>query len=103
MPAKCSTAFIVIRANRLGDSAMVLGSFASGGILNRYGWNVICALAFVPVLVAIATLMLSEHRVWRSSDRNRRFLGDYQLSGNIQLLLSPHSAKRIGPVTKPSQ
>lgn len=43
--------------------AMVLGSFASGGILNRYGWTVICALAFVPVLVAIATLMLSERRV----------------------------------------
>ncbi|MCY1420612.1 Riboflavin transporter RfnT [compost metagenome] len=50
--------------------AMVLGSFASGGILNRYGWTVICALAFVPVLVAIATLMLSEHRV-RYSTKER--------------------------------
>ena len=46
--------------------AVVLGSLASGGILNRYGWTVICALAFVPVLVAIPTLILSEHRVWRS-------------------------------------
>ncbi|WP_421549168.1 MFS transporter [Pseudomonas sp. QD4] len=42
--------------------AVVLGSFASGGILNRYGWTIICALAFVPVLVAISTLILSEHR-----------------------------------------
>ena len=40
--------------------AMVMGSFASGGLLNHYGWEVICWLALPPVAVAAATLMASE-------------------------------------------
>lgn len=36
--------------------SMVVGSFASGGMLNRYGWSVICALAFIPLAFALLTL-----------------------------------------------
>lgn len=39
--------------------SMVLGSFASGGMLNRYGWGVICALAFIPLAVAVLTLLIN--------------------------------------------
>lgn len=38
---------------------MVLGSFASGDLLARYGWDVVCWLMFPPVLIAVATLALT--------------------------------------------
>ena len=36
---------------------MVVGSFASGGLLNSYGWEMVCWVAFPPLLVALATLL----------------------------------------------
>ena len=38
---------------------MVLGSFASGGILNAYGWSMVCWVALPPLLIAAATLWLT--------------------------------------------
>ena len=38
--------------------AMVLGSFASGGMLNHYGWELLCTLAFVPLLITALALTL---------------------------------------------
>ena len=35
---------------------MVVGSFASGGLLTAYGWGVVCAVAFPPLLLAVAAL-----------------------------------------------
>lgn len=36
--------------------AMVVGSFASGGLLTTYGWTLVCGLILPPVLVAAASL-----------------------------------------------
>jgi MFS family permease len=36
--------------------AMVIGSFASGGVLSRYGWNVVCLISFPPLLLAAGAL-----------------------------------------------
>ncbi|MDY7561370.1 hypothetical protein QN382_18335 [Pseudomonas sp. 10B1] len=43
--------------------AMVLGSFASGGLLNRYGWKVICGLAFLPLVLGLGTLLIDKYRL----------------------------------------
>jgi MFS family permease len=43
--------------------AMVLGSFASGGLLNRYGWKVICGLAFLPLVLGLGTLLIDRYRL----------------------------------------
>ena len=60
---QCHTSSEKNRVQALNDfvvfGAMVLGSFASGGMLNRYGWGVICALAFIPLAIAMMTLLLS--------------------------------------------
>jgi predicted MFS family arabinose efflux permease len=39
--------------------AMVIGSFASGGLLNSYGWSMVCWVAFPPLLVALLALWLT--------------------------------------------
>ncbi len=36
---------------------MAVGSFASGGLLTSYGWAVVCAVAFPPLLLAVAALV----------------------------------------------
>jgi predicted MFS family arabinose efflux permease len=38
---------------------MVLGSFASGGLLNSYGWSMVCWVAFPPLLIAAVTLWVT--------------------------------------------
>jgi MFS family permease len=38
---------------------MALGSFASGDLLARYGWEVVCWLMFPPVLIAVLTLIMT--------------------------------------------
>jgi len=43
---------------------MVVGSFASGGLLNAYGWNVVLWITLPPLLVALATL-------WRTGSFRR--------------------------------
>lgn len=35
---------------------MVIGSFASGGLLNSYGWQVVCWVSLPPLLIAAMTL-----------------------------------------------
>jgi len=35
---------------------MAVGSFSSGGVLARYGWDVILWISFLPVLVAAGVL-----------------------------------------------
>jgi predicted MFS family arabinose efflux permease len=35
---------------------MVVGSFASGGLLNHYGWQMVCWVALPPLLIAAVTL-----------------------------------------------
>ncbi|MXP63277.1 MFS transporter [Roseomonas sp. M0104] len=35
---------------------MVVGSFASGGLLNSYGWEMVCWVSLPPLLIAVATL-----------------------------------------------
>ena len=35
---------------------MVVGSFASGGLLTSYGWSVVCLVAFPPLLLALVAL-----------------------------------------------
>lgn len=35
---------------------MVIGSFSSGGLLNSYGWQVVCWVSFPPLLIAAMTL-----------------------------------------------
>lgn len=37
--------------------SVMIGSFASGGVLARYGWEVVCWLVFPPVAAAIAALL----------------------------------------------
>lgn len=37
--------------------SVAIGSFLSGDILMRYGWQVVCALAIPPVLAALAALL----------------------------------------------
>jgi len=37
--------------------AMVIGSFASGGLLATYGWALVCSLILPPVLMAAASLL----------------------------------------------
>lgn len=36
--------------------SMVVGSFVSGGLLNSYGWEVVCLISFAPLLLAALTL-----------------------------------------------
>ena len=36
---------------------MVIGSFASGGLLTHYGWTVVCLIAFPGLAVAALALM----------------------------------------------
>ena len=36
---------------------MVVGSFASGGLLTSYGWGAVCAVVFPPVLLAVVALV----------------------------------------------
>lgn len=36
--------------------SMVIGSLLSGGLLNSYGWQIVCLISFVPLLLATATL-----------------------------------------------
>ncbi|WP_018240716.1 MFS transporter [Ensifer sp. BR816] len=48
------------RVQSLNDFAvfgtMTLGSFLSGGLLTAYGWNVILALSFIPLVLALLAL-----------------------------------------------
>ncbi|MCK8783843.1 MFS transporter [Roseomonas sp. NAR14] len=48
------------RVQSLNDFAvfgsMVVGSFISGGLLNHYGWAVVCLVSIIPLLIAAATL-----------------------------------------------
>jgi predicted MFS family arabinose efflux permease len=37
-------------------SSMLVGSFASGGLLNAYGWEVVCLISMVPLLAAALVL-----------------------------------------------
>ncbi|KAA2212669.1 MFS transporter [Teichococcus oryzae] len=41
---------------------MVVGSLASGGLLNTYGWEIVCWVSFPPLLVALATLWIVRSR-----------------------------------------
>src|SRR3954452_23834631 len=36
--------------------SMVVGSFLSGGLLNSYGWEIVCLISFAPLLLAALTL-----------------------------------------------
>ena len=36
--------------------SMVVGSFVSGGLLNSYGWEIVCLVSFPPLLLAALTL-----------------------------------------------
>jgi MFS family permease len=49
------------RVQSLNDFAvfgmMVLGSFASGGLLTTYGWGTVCWVTFPPLLLAAAALV----------------------------------------------
>jgi MFS family permease len=38
---------------------MALGSFSSGGLLARYGWDVVLWVSFGPLMVAVAALSLA--------------------------------------------
>jgi predicted MFS family arabinose efflux permease len=38
---------------------MVVGSFASGGLLNHYGWEMVCWVALPPLLIAAVTLWVT--------------------------------------------
>ncbi len=48
------------RVQSLNDFAvfgfMVVGSFASGGLLNAYGWEMVCLISFPPLLLAALAL-----------------------------------------------
>ncbi|ARP89215.1 MFS transporter [Bordetella genomosp. 9] len=46
---------------------MVLGSFSSGGVLTNYGWDVVCWIAFPPIVIAMVALAAGR----RSSVRSR--------------------------------
>jgi len=46
---------------------MVLGSFASGGLLNAYGWSMVCLVALPPLAIAAVTLALTGSFRARSS------------------------------------
>ncbi|ARP85226.1 MFS transporter [Bordetella genomosp. 9] len=46
---------------------MVLGSFSSGGVLTNYGWDVVCWIAFPPIVIAMVALAAGR----RSSVRGR--------------------------------
>lgn len=39
-------------------STMVAGSFASGGVLSRYGWEIVCWISFPPLLIAVVALAM---------------------------------------------
>ena len=39
--------------------SMVVGSFLSGGLLNNYGWEMVCLISFVPLLLAALTLWVT--------------------------------------------
>ncbi len=36
--------------------SMVVGSFVSGGLLNSYGWEMVCLVSLPPLLLAALTL-----------------------------------------------
>jgi predicted MFS family arabinose efflux permease len=38
---------------------MAVGSFSSGGLLARYGWDVVLWVSFAPLAVAVAALTIS--------------------------------------------
>jgi len=46
--------------------AMVVGSFASGGLLATYGWALVCSLILPPALIAAASLFWLRHE-WTST------------------------------------
>lgn len=37
---------------------MAIGSFSSGGLLSRYGWDIVLWVSFVPLVIAAITLMM---------------------------------------------
>jgi MFS family permease len=39
--------------------SMVIGSFASGGLLTSYGWNIVCWVALPPIGIAVAALVVT--------------------------------------------
>jgi len=47
-------------------TTMVIGSFASGGLLTTYGWDMVCWIIFPPILVAMAALAVRK-RLHRSA------------------------------------
>lgn len=50
--------------------AVAIGSFASGGVLNQYGWQVVCLIVFPPVAAALAALLFlsrAHHRLTADS------------------------------------
>jgi MFS family permease len=47
--------------------SMVVGSFLSGGLLNSYGWEMVCLISFAPLLLAALTLWTTGALRWRSA------------------------------------
>jgi len=60
MVLECHTTEERTRVQSLNDflvfGLMVIGSFASGGLLNSYGWEVVCWVSLPPLCAAAATL-----------------------------------------------
>ena len=48
---------------------MAVGSFSSGGLLARYGWDVVLWISFLPVLLAVAALAWTATRVAASRSK----------------------------------
>jgi MFS family permease len=48
--------------------SMVIGSFASGGLLTAYGWAVVCWVTLPPLLIAAGSLALTRSWVPRLSN-----------------------------------
>ncbi len=46
---------------------MVVGSFMSGGLLNNYGWEMVCLISFVPLLLAAILMWATDLRTPRAA------------------------------------
>ena len=68
---ECHDASERTRVQGLNDfivfGTMVLGSLVSGDLLARYGWEVVCWLMFPPVLIAVATLVMTRNTAARQN------------------------------------
>ena len=60
----CHTAIEKTRVQSLNDfivyGCMVIGSFASGGLLSLYGWHTVLWVSLVPLVIALAMVALSK-------------------------------------------